>query len=54
MKKILDVLSKLYEDFLILAGIIFILIATFEINLIAGLYVCGFACLIVGILMARR
>lgn len=52
--RIMQVLGSMVEDFFIALGLILISIATFEINEIAGIYVVGFICLILGVLIARK
>ena len=52
--KILIFLGKFVEDFLIMLGLILIVIATFHLNPIGGVYALGFILLLIGIIMARK
>lgn len=57
MKKlimVLVILSKFTEDFFIILGLILIIIATFMLNKIAGMYILGFISLFIGLLVARK
>ena len=51
---ILRVLGKFAEDIFILTGLIFIVVATFMLSEIAGIYVLGIILLLIGLLMARK
>jgi len=52
--KILQILSGFTEDFFICIGLLLIVIATFMVNKIAGVYILGFICLGLGILIAIK
>lgn len=52
--KVLTILSKFTEDFFIFLGLILIVIATFMINKVAGIYILGFVFLVIGLLLARK
>lgn len=52
--KVLTILGKFAEDLLIASGLMLIILATFRLNEIAGVYVLGFILLLIGLLMARK
>jgi len=51
--KIKDSFLNHIEDFLILTGLILIILATFIVNLIAGIYVIGTVLLLLGIYFTK-
>lgn len=56
MKKlniIINFFLKYLEDFLIFGGIFFIIIATYKVNYIAGMYVTGFILVILGLYFSK-
>lgn len=52
--KVLKILSGYVEDFFIFIGLFLIIIATFIVNIIAGIYTLGFICLAIGFILARQ
>ena len=52
--KFLIVLGKFTEDIFISIGLFLIIIATFTVNKVAGIYAMGIISLIIGLLMARK
>lgn len=54
MKNIVNVIADFIEDILILAGLIVINYAAFQINEVAGLFTVGATLLLVGFTIARH
>ncbi|MBS4539817.1 hypothetical protein GOQ27_15185 [Clostridium sp. D2Q-11] len=52
--KFLELLCIYIEDFFILVGLLFIIIPTYIVNIIIGLYVTGLIFIMLGIYFARN
>lgn len=54
MNKLLKYLSLYCEDIMILIGLIFIVITTFEVNVIVAKYLLGAIFIMLGLILSKR
>jgi hypothetical protein len=54
VKKLISLLRNYAEDIFIAAGLVFINLATFQLNTTAGLYSIGASCIVIGVVLARH